>query len=244
MRIENLTLKGIGPFDDEFTIDAAGLDEIIAITGSNGAGKTFLLECVPGAIYGYFTFRMYKQNESIYDMASKGEQSRLEVVFTIGERRFRIDRIIDIRGTWKGNDFNESSKSQTVIMQEWNGSEWLTVAEKSKAVDEFVEQNVCPKQLFLASCFNSQNSAGDIVDCYQLSVFSSNPSRQFSLQDEFDATQAWLRRRVKKNPNARRIYMEGNHEDRLRRWLWKLAWTPPSWTRWTASCARRCWRQK
>ena len=64
--------------------------------------------------------------------------------------------------------------------------------------------------------------AGDIVDCYQLSVFSANPSRQFSLQDEFDATESWLRSRVQKNPNARRIYMEGNHEDRLRRWMWKL----------------------
>ena len=64
--------------------------------------------------------------------------------------------------------------------------------------------------------------AGDIVDCYQLSVFSANPSRQFSLQDEFDATAAWLRKRVDKNPNARRVFMEGNHEDRLRRWMWKL----------------------
>lgn len=64
--------------------------------------------------------------------------------------------------------------------------------------------------------------AGDIVDCYQLSVFSSNPSRQFSLQDEFNATKAWLRKRVDKNPNARRVFMEGNHEDRLRRWMWKL----------------------
>ena len=63
---------------------------------------------------------------------------------------------------------------------------------------------------------------GDVMDCYQLSVFSANPSRQFSLQDEFDATAAWLRKRVKQNPNARRIFLEGNHEDRLRRWMWKL----------------------
>ena len=63
---------------------------------------------------------------------------------------------------------------------------------------------------------------GDVMDCYQLSVFSANPSRQFSLQDEFDTTAAWLRKRVKENPNGRRIFLEGNHEDRLRRWMWKL----------------------
>jgi hypothetical protein len=62
---------------------------------------------------------------------------------------------------------------------------------------------------------------GDIFDFYTVSSFSTNPSRAFDLQDEIDLARAFLERRAEKNPDARRILGEGNHEDRLRRWLWK-----------------------
>lgn len=169
MILEKLTVKGIGPFVDEFSIGMEELDDIVAISGRNGVGKTFLLECVPGAIYGYFPFRMYKQAESIYDMAiesaEKGEKSYLEIVFSIGGRRFRISRGIEIKGKVVDGEFKETGKNHTVFVEEWKDDEWVVMAEKAKAAEEFVEREICPKQLFLASCFNSQNSAGDIVDC-------------------------------------------------------------------------------
>uniref|UniRef100_A0A6H1ZJI9 Uncharacterized protein n=1 Tax=viral metagenome TaxID=1070528 RepID=A0A6H1ZJI9_9ZZZZ len=62
---------------------------------------------------------------------------------------------------------------------------------------------------------------GDIVDLYTISSFDTNPSRRFYLQDELDDTYGWLGHRVQKNPSARRIEDDGNHEDRLRRLLWK-----------------------
>lgn len=62
---------------------------------------------------------------------------------------------------------------------------------------------------------------GDICDLYSLSSFDRNPSRRFHLQDELDDTSSWLERRANKNPTARRVFDEGNHEDHLRRWLWK-----------------------
>ena len=62
---------------------------------------------------------------------------------------------------------------------------------------------------------------GDIFDFYEISSFDKNPSRTFRLQDELDVARAWLYGRAERNPNARRILIEGNHEDRLRRWLWK-----------------------
>lgn len=63
---------------------------------------------------------------------------------------------------------------------------------------------------------------GDIFDFYMLSTFDKNPSRRFRLQDELDAARRWLFNRATANPNARRIEDDGNHEDRLRRWLWKF----------------------
>lgn len=62
---------------------------------------------------------------------------------------------------------------------------------------------------------------GDIADFYDCSIFDRNPSRRFHLQDELDDTHRWLATRAAWNPTARRIFIEGNHEDRLRRWLWR-----------------------
>jgi hypothetical protein len=62
---------------------------------------------------------------------------------------------------------------------------------------------------------------GDLIDFYNVSSFDKNPSRRFKLQDELDATRTWLYRRAEANPDARRIEDDGNHEDRLRRYLWK-----------------------
>jgi hypothetical protein len=63
---------------------------------------------------------------------------------------------------------------------------------------------------------------GDITDFYECSIFDKNPSRRFHLQDELDDTHRWLAGRAEKNPKAQRIFIEGNHEDRLRRWLWRF----------------------
>jgi len=62
---------------------------------------------------------------------------------------------------------------------------------------------------------------GDIGDFYSISTFDKNPSRLFDFQKELDAVRAWLNHRAEKNPGARRILDDGNHEDRMRRWLWK-----------------------
>ncbi len=62
---------------------------------------------------------------------------------------------------------------------------------------------------------------GDILDFYSISDFSKNPTRLFNLQGEIDKTHEWLDSRAVANPGARRILVQGNHEDRLRRFLWK-----------------------
>ena len=67
---------------------------------------------------------------------------------------------------------------------------------------------------YFAEGFGAHNS---------ISSFDRNPTRAFHLQDELDESYAWLFSRAEANPNARRIFIEGNHEDRLRRFLWKEA---------------------
>lgn len=62
---------------------------------------------------------------------------------------------------------------------------------------------------------------GDWVDFYDLSSFDRDPSRRFKLQKEFDLGVKYLEQIRKACPNAAGVFMGGNHEDRLRRWLWR-----------------------
>ena len=64
---------------------------------------------------------------------------------------------------------------------------------------------------------------GDVIDCYLLSKFDKNPERADRLQQEFDMSAAMFRRQRALAPNARMVFEPGNHEDRLRRYLWSQA---------------------
>ena len=64
---------------------------------------------------------------------------------------------------------------------------------------------------------------GDLVDCYQgLSKYSTDPTRLHSLQDEIDAARAHLHHISQLAPDAEKLLLGGNHEDRLRKTIWDL----------------------
>jgi hypothetical protein len=58
-------------------------------------------------------------------------------------------------------------------------------------------------------------------NCYTLSAFDKDPLRKESLQDEIDYARAHLARVRAAVPDAHFRLLEGNHEDRLRRTLWR-----------------------
>ena len=64
---------------------------------------------------------------------------------------------------------------------------------------------------------------GDMVDFYDLSRFDKNPEREGRLQEELDICVDLLKSLRKTCKDARIIYIEGNHEDRLKRYLWSKA---------------------
>lgn len=63
---------------------------------------------------------------------------------------------------------------------------------------------------------------GDCMDCYELSSFDKNPNRMFDLEDEQEQTRKMLRHH-KSITNAKLYWIDGNHEDRLQRVIWKHA---------------------
>ncbi len=61
--------------------------------------------------------------------------------------------------------------------------------------------------------------AGDIADCYELSDFDKNPLQRWGLDKEIRESGKVMERLAK--VTKARVWQEGNHEDRLRRALWR-----------------------
>lgn len=64
---------------------------------------------------------------------------------------------------------------------------------------------------------------GDLLDCYSISDYEKNPEHRIGLQREIEMGARHLGEVSKLLPQSRRILLKGNHEDRLRRRLWKAS---------------------
>jgi hypothetical protein len=64
---------------------------------------------------------------------------------------------------------------------------------------------------------------GDIIDNYNLSEFSKNPLNKPTLIQEATQTRTYMARISKVKSIKRKDWLWGNHEDRLRRYMWQHA---------------------
>ena len=64
---------------------------------------------------------------------------------------------------------------------------------------------------------------GDIIDFYAISRFSKDPIRAIRLQNEIDETISILKAFRDEFPKVEMIYLKGNHEQRLQKYLWSKA---------------------
>ena len=64
---------------------------------------------------------------------------------------------------------------------------------------------------------------GDIHDFYGLSKFVKNPKLKCNLQSELDLCYRVLKKQKDASPDTLNIFIEGNHEARLQRYLWDNA---------------------
>ena len=62
---------------------------------------------------------------------------------------------------------------------------------------------------------------GDAIDCYTLSSHSKDPGITKSLADEIQMLSLFLARIEKTFPKAKLVYIQGNHEDRMERYIEK-----------------------
>jgi predicted phosphodiesterase len=64
---------------------------------------------------------------------------------------------------------------------------------------------------------------GDFLDFYSLSKFDKDPNRLNDLQDNLDEANQILARIRSAAPKARIVFIYGNHEKRLKKYLWRTA---------------------
>jgi predicted phosphodiesterase len=62
---------------------------------------------------------------------------------------------------------------------------------------------------------------GDLLDFYRLSTFDQDPGRRDTVTEEAYKTREFLKDLRKRNPKAKITYLQGNHENRLQRYLWR-----------------------
>jgi len=60
---------------------------------------------------------------------------------------------------------------------------------------------------------------GDIVDFYSLSRFDKDPERRLNLQSELTDAKIWLDKFRRANKNSRIVFIMGNHEERLQKYI-------------------------
>jgi hypothetical protein len=63
---------------------------------------------------------------------------------------------------------------------------------------------------------------GDLIDAYPISRFEHDPHHRVTLQQELRMAAEHLGTLARLAPQARRILLHGNHEDRVRRLLWDM----------------------
>lgn len=64
---------------------------------------------------------------------------------------------------------------------------------------------------------------GDTLDCHEISKYPKDPHNRVSLKDEIIQAAQHFAAVSDLTPGARRIWCEGNHEERLKRLIWGLA---------------------
>jgi DNA repair protein SbcC/Rad50 len=144
MRLEQLRIRGIGPFREEVRLDLADLGDatLVAVCGDNGEGKSTWLEfAIPGAFY-----RRTPTQGSLKDRAT-ARDSLLEVVVT-GSERFTIRHLMD----------GVSGKGESVVLDHANRPVYGTT--KVSDFDAWSAKTLPPEEVLLASTFGAQQDRG------------------------------------------------------------------------------------
>ena len=122
------------------------------------------------------------------------------------------------------NQFIKQSPSPTIMTLNTNGGS-KTILNVNDAHCPFQDDATLDLIISFASGLQPDyiNFKGDWADWYQISKFNKDPKRITHLQDDLDIAKDRLKRFRDACPDSKLIYELGNHDDRLRKYLWMKA---------------------
>ncbi|MDN3495651.1 SMC family ATPase [Planococcus sp. APC 4015] len=132
MKIHRLEIEGFGPFRDRQVVDfdAVAQDGVFLIAGKTGAGKSSILDAICFALYGDVPRYDDGDRRLRSDHAALDEPTRVELEFTNGDRRWRLERVPSYERLKKSGTGTTLSAAQARL-SEWRGDEWVDVAARS-----------------------------------------------------------------------------------------------------------------
>ncbi len=144
MRLKRLIFKGFGPYSDEQSITFPTNSKKVIINGTNGAGKSFLLDTVPAAL-----FKTVPNREGSFYDQFHGNDALVDLTFEYAGHEYRIRRLI-----------NAVSRTQKCYLL--RDGETLTEG-KGKEFEEQVAQLGLDRNTFLAAVYQTQTGKGSAM---------------------------------------------------------------------------------
>ena len=140
MRPNRLELLNVGPFMGRTVIDFDALDDIFLITGKTGAGKTTIFDSLCYALYGALPgSRRDMLSRFRSDFAGDGEECTVTLDFTLGPKRYRVQRSpkqekIKKRGT------GTTTAEETAVLSELVQGNYISRSAKKSEADDKVKE--------------------------------------------------------------------------------------------------------
>ncbi|MCE2570939.1 AAA family ATPase [Motilimonas eburnea] len=142
MRPVHLTMAAFGPFADQQVVDfeKLGRNPLFLLNGPTGAGKTSILDAICFALYGKTTGDEREAAQMRCDYADEQTLTQVELVFELGEQRYRIVRIPEQQRPKKSGDGMTEQKPQAELYRLDGDAETLLVASKVSEANQLIEQ--------------------------------------------------------------------------------------------------------
>lgn len=143
MKPITLTLEAFGPYRGTVHLDFNDLNDhsMFLISGPTGAGKTSILDAIVYALYGEPSGEVRKSDSIRSDFAEPHTLTRVDFIFSIGESKYRIERLPKQEVAKKRGNGMKSQGARATVWQ-WKQHEWDTIATTAADVKDTVHRIV------------------------------------------------------------------------------------------------------
>jgi exonuclease SbcC len=140
LRPEKLVMENFGPFTGRETVDFTSLEDIFLITGRTGSGKTTIFDALCFALYGSVPgSRRGHVSRLRSDYAAEGVECSVSLLFTIGDRRYRVDRS-PRQEKPKKRGTGLTTVEETAVLSEIRNGAAVTLCGKLSETDEQIRR--------------------------------------------------------------------------------------------------------